>query len=101
MVQKEKNIFSSLYRLYICLLLFYSKLLSLIRNITFQKFQCKNMLSVFYLEGVLIYLFISQMKKGEVLFHAICSVKLNCCHSWYLILTLQVLMRKGLSSVSY
>lgn len=36
-----------------------------------------------------------------MLLHAIWPVKLNCCHRWYLILTLQVLMKKDLSSGSY
>lgn len=36
-----------------------------------------------------------------MLLHAIWSVKLNCCRSWYLILTFQVLMKTVLSSGSY
>lgn len=72
--------------------------------ITFQHFQRTSMLSVFSSGGFLyIYLFCRWKKRGEkeMLLHAIWSAKLNCCHSWYLILTLQVLSKKDLSSGSY
>ena len=72
--------------------------------VTFQDIQHTSMQTVFCLGGFLyIYLFCRWKKRGEkeVLLHAIWSVKLNCCHSWYLFLTLQVLMKKDLSSGSY